>query len=108
MTANLRSYIHITEHRCLQIKQLTERSPGIMNKSSALIAIKLLSLPWPLPGFAPESPGRDHAVLRCESEGNRTFRAEVMAEAATVAKTGSTEPAGSRVAAPVKSTIDFG
>ncbi|MEO5670322.1 MAG: DUF4148 domain-containing protein [Ramlibacter sp.] len=38
-------------------------------------------------------------------EGNRT-RAEVMAEAATVAANRSIEPAGSRVAAPVKSTVD--
>jgi len=38
-------------------------------------------------------------------EGNR-LRAEVQAEAATVAKTRSTEPAGSRVAAPLKSTVD--
>jgi len=38
-------------------------------------------------------------------QGSRT-RAEVMAEAATVAATRSTEPAGSRVAAPVKSTVD--
>ena len=32
--------------------------------------------------------------------------AEVMAEAATVAATRSTEPAGSRVAAPMQSTLD--
>jgi hypothetical protein len=38
-------------------------------------------------------------------EGNRT-RAEVMAEAATVASTRSTEPAGSRVAAALKSNLD--
>ena len=38
-------------------------------------------------------------------EGSRT-RAEVMAEAATVSATRSTEPAGSRVAAPVNSTVD--
>ncbi len=38
-------------------------------------------------------------------EGNRT-RAEVMAEAAKVASTRSTEPAGSRVAAAVQSTVD--
>ena len=38
-------------------------------------------------------------------QGSRT-RAEVMAEAATVSATRSTEPAGSRVAAPVKSTVD--
>jgi hypothetical protein len=37
-------------------------------------------------------------------EGNRT-RAEVMAEAATVAKTRSTEPAGSRVAGAMKSSL---
>ncbi|WP_298932991.1 DUF4148 domain-containing protein [uncultured Ramlibacter sp.] len=38
-------------------------------------------------------------------EGNR-LRAEVQAEAATVAKNRSTEPAGSRVAAPLQSTVD--
>lgn len=38
-------------------------------------------------------------------EGSRT-RAEVTAEAATVAATRSTEPVGSRIAAPVKSTVD--
>jgi hypothetical protein len=38
-------------------------------------------------------------------EGSRT-RAEVQAEAAQVAKTRSTEPAGSRVAAPIKSVVD--
>jgi len=38
-------------------------------------------------------------------EGNRT-RAEVLAEAATVSATRSIEPAGSRVAAQVKSTVD--
>jgi hypothetical protein len=38
-------------------------------------------------------------------EGNRT-RAEVMAEAAKVSATRSIEPAGSRVAAPVQSTVE--
>lgn len=38
-------------------------------------------------------------------EGSRS-RAEVMAEAATVSATRSTEPAGSRVAAPIKSSVD--
>ena len=38
-------------------------------------------------------------------EGSRT-RAEVQAEAVTVASTRSTEPAGSRVAAPLKSSLD--
>ena len=39
-------------------------------------------------------------------EGSRT-RAEVMAEAATVSSTRSTEPAGSSVAAPVQSRADI-
>ena len=38
-------------------------------------------------------------------EGSRT-RAEVMAEALKVPSTRSTEPAGSRIAAPVRSTVD--
>lgn len=38
-------------------------------------------------------------------DGSRS-RAEVMAEAATVSATRSTEPAGSRVAAPIKSSVD--
>jgi hypothetical protein len=38
-------------------------------------------------------------------EGKRT-RAEVMAEAARVPATRSTEPAGSRIAAPLQSTLD--
>ncbi|MES2941079.1 MAG: DUF4148 domain-containing protein [Pseudomonadota bacterium] len=38
-------------------------------------------------------------------QGTRT-RAEVMAEAGRVPATRSTEPAGSRVAAPVQSTVD--
>jgi hypothetical protein len=51
---------------------------------------------------ADEADGSQYAV---QFQGNRT-RAEVMAEAATVASTRSTEPAGSRVAAPVRSTVD--
>jgi hypothetical protein len=47
----------------------------------------------------------DSSQFAIKFEGNRT-RAEVMAEAATVASTRSTEPAGSRVAAPLKSTVD--
>lgn len=39
-------------------------------------------------------------------DGSRT-RAEVMAEAAKVSATRSTEPAGSRVAAPLKSDLKF-
>ncbi len=47
----------------------------------------------------------DITVDNTQFQSSRT-RAEVMAEASTVAKTRSTEPAGSRVAAPVKSTVD--
>ena len=51
---------------------------------------------------ADEADGSQYGI---QFQGSRT-RAEVMAEAATVASTRSTEPAGSRVAAPVKSTVD--
>ena len=47
----------------------------------------------------------DASQFAIQFQGSRT-RAEVMAEAATVAATRSTEPAGSRVAAPLKSTVD--
>jgi hypothetical protein len=47
----------------------------------------------------------DASQFAIQFQGSRT-RAEVMAEAATVASTRSTEPAGSRVAAPMKSTVD--
>lgn len=47
----------------------------------------------------------DASQFAVKFEGSRT-RAEVMAEAATVAKTRSTEPAGSRIAAPLQSTVD--
>lgn len=47
----------------------------------------------------------DASQFAVKFEGTRT-RAEVMAEAAKVSATRSTEPAGSRVAAPLKSTVD--
>lgn len=47
----------------------------------------------------------DASQFAVQFEGSRT-RAEVMAEAATVAARRSTEPAGSRVAAPLKSNLD--
>jgi hypothetical protein len=47
----------------------------------------------------------DASQFAVKFEGSRT-RAEVMAEAAKVSSTRSTEPAGSRVAAPVQSTVD--
>ena len=52
--------------------------------------------------YADEADSSQFAV---KFEGNRT-RAEVMAEAATVAVNRSTEPAGSRIAAPLNSTVD--
>ena len=51
---------------------------------------------------ADEADASQYAV---QFQGSRT-RAEVVAEASTVAATRSVEPAGSRVAAPVKSTVD--
>jgi hypothetical protein len=51
---------------------------------------------------ADEADASQYAV---KFEGNRT-RAEVMAEAATVSATRGTEPAGSRIAAPLKSSVD--
>lgn len=51
---------------------------------------------------ADEADASQYAV---QFQGTRT-RAEVQAEAATVSATRSIEPAGSRVAAPVKSGID--
>jgi hypothetical protein len=47
----------------------------------------------------------DASQFAVKFEGSRT-RAEVMAEAATVSATRSTEPAGSRIAAPLKSGLD--
>lgn len=47
----------------------------------------------------------DASQFAIEFTGSRT-RAEVQAEAAQVAKNRSTEPAGSRVAAPVKSSAE--
>lgn len=46
----------------------------------------------------------DNSQFAVKFEGNRT-RAEVQAEATTIAKTRSTEPAGSRVQAAVKSDL---
>jgi len=51
---------------------------------------------------ADEADGSQFAV---KFEGSRV-RAEVLAEAQAVSATRSTEPAGSRVAAPLKSTVD--
>lgn len=74
-----------------------------MNKSTAIIAIAAFAA-LASTAVRAESPAAE-SQYAVSIDGSRT-RAEVMAEASTVAKTRSTEPAGSRVAAPVKSTLD--
>ena len=70
--------------------------------SKAILAIAAFAAIASTGARADEADGSQYAV---KFEGNRT-RAEVVAEASTVAATRSIEPAGSRVAAPVKSTVD--
>lgn len=70
--------------------------------SKALLAIAAFAAVASTGVRADEADGSQFAL---KFEGNRT-RAEVMAEAATVSATRSNEPAGSRVAAAVKSTVD--
>ncbi|HYE70769.1 MAG TPA: DUF4148 domain-containing protein [Ramlibacter sp.] len=72
-----------------------------MNTKS-LLAIAALAVLASTGARADEADASQFAV---KFEGNRT-RAEVQAEAAKVASTRSVEPAGSRVAAPVKSTVE--
>jgi hypothetical protein len=70
--------------------------------SKAILAVAAFAALASAGARADEADGSQYAV---KFEGNRT-RAEVVAEASTVAATRSIEPAGSRVAAPVKSTVD--
>ena len=70
--------------------------------SKAVLAIVALAAIASTAARADEADASQYAL---QFEGSRT-RAEVMAEAATVASTRSVEPAGSRVAAPVKSAVD--
>lgn len=70
--------------------------------SKAILAIAAFAAIASTGVRADEADGSQYAV---KFEGNRT-RAEVQAEAATVAATRSVEPNGSRVAAPVKSNLD--
>ena len=70
--------------------------------SKAILAIAAFAAIASTGARADEADASQYGI---KFEGNRT-RAEVMAEAAPVAATRSTEPAGSRVAAPVKSTVD--
>jgi hypothetical protein len=70
--------------------------------SKSILAVAAFAAFASTGAFADEADGSQYAV---KFEGNR-LRAEVQAEAATVAATRSTEPAGSRVAAQVKSGLD--
>jgi len=70
--------------------------------SKAILAIAAFAAVASTGVRADEADGSQYAV---KFEGNRT-RAEVLAEAANVSATRSIEPAGSRVAAPVKSNLD--
>ena len=69
--------------------------------SKHLIAIAAVAAAFS--GFA-RADEADASQYVIQFEGSRT-RAEVMAEAARVPATRSTEPAGSRVAEPVKSNV---
>lgn len=73
-----------------------------MNKSYALIAIATFAA-IASTGVRAETPDLA-SQFALQSEGNRT-RAEVMAEASVKVKTHSQEPAGSRVAATVRSAV---
>ena len=70
--------------------------------SKAILAIAAFAAIASTGARADEADGSQYGV---KFQGNRT-RAEVQADAATVARTRSTEPSGSRVAAPLKSSLD--
>lgn len=70
--------------------------------SRHLLAIAAVAAAFSGIARANEADGSQYAL---QFEGSRT-RAEVAAEAAQVARTRSTEPAGSRIAAPMKSGVD--
>jgi hypothetical protein len=70
--------------------------------SKAILAIAAFAAIASTGARADEADASQFAI---KFDGSRT-RAEVMAEAATVSANRSTEPAGSRVAAQVQSTVD--
>lgn len=72
-----------------------------MNAKS-LLAVAAVAAAFSAGASADEFYGSERAI---QFDGQRT-RAEVQAEAAQVARNRSTEPAGSRVAAPIRSTVD--
>jgi hypothetical protein len=70
--------------------------------SKAILAIAAFAAIASTGARADEADASQYAI---QFQGSRT-RAEVMAEATRVPTTRSTEPAGSRVAAPFKSSVD--
>lgn len=70
--------------------------------AKTLLAVAAVAAAFSAGARADEIDGPQHAI---QIEGQRT-RAEVQAEAAQVARNRSTEPAGSRVLAPIQSTVD--
>ena len=68
----------------------------------AILAIAALAALASTGARADDADASQHVI---QFEGSRT-RAEVKAEAAVVPTTRSTEPAGSRVTAPLRSTVD--
>lgn len=70
--------------------------------SKAIFAISALAVIAATGARADEADASQYAI---QFQGSRT-RAEVMAEATRVPAARSTEPAGSRVAAPVQSRVD--
>ncbi len=70
--------------------------------SKTLLAIAAFAAIASTGARADEADASQYAI---RFEGSRT-RAEVMAEAATVPATRSREPLGSRIAPPLKSTVD--
>jgi hypothetical protein len=75
---------------------------GFMMNSKALLAVAAFAAVASMGARADEADSSQYAL---KFDGART-RAEVMAEAATVPATRSTEPAGSRVAPALQSTVD--
>src|SRR5205814_1741418 len=73
-----------------------------MNAKSLLAVVALAAAVTGVARAGEADPSQQFAI---KFDGNRT-RAEVAAEAATVSATRSTEPAGSRVQAPLKSNVD--
>jgi len=72
--------------------------------SKAFFAVAALAAVAAITSTVVRADEADGSQFALKFDGSRT-RAEVTAEAATVSATRSTEPAGSRVAAPMKSGV---